>query len=171
MARGMTKPAAKLRNTIGTIAAVILLIAGTALLVKFVSIDEPVPPIETAISTTATINGQRIKPAATSGKFNTLTPASYYLSYSFVSSDNQAQFKEAEVGQAYFNSHLPGAKVTVWYLPDRPRLSVLDDPAKLAEAGSHYGVLLGGLLVVLGIWAGLHFGNRLFMERRGYSLL
>lgn len=155
----------------GAIAAVILLVAGMALLVKFISIDEPVPAIATAVSTTGTINGQRIKPAETRGKYNTLTPASYYLSYSFVSSDGQAQFKEAEVGQAYFNSHLPGAKVTVWYFPDRPRLSVLDDPAELAEAGSHYGVLFGGLLVVLGIWAGLHFGNRLFMERRGYSLL
>jgi hypothetical protein len=162
----------KISLNISPAIAALFLIMGGVLLLGFVAIDRPLPSIDDAVSATATINGQRIKPGEMStGKFPTRSSNRYFIHVTFVDSDGKAEAHEIEVGQAGFNSYLPGGKVTVWYFPGRPQVTVLNDPTKLVETGSRFGLLLGGVLAVLGTSMGIHFGNRLFMARRGYSLL
>jgi hypothetical protein len=168
----MNKISARIDPAIGATIAALLLIIGGALLLGLVAIDRPLPSIDDAVSATATVNGQRIKPGEMSnGKFPTRSADRYFIHVTFVDSEGKAEADEVEVGQAGFNSYLPGGKVTVWYFPGRPQVTVLNDPAKLVETGSRWGMLLGGVLAVLGACMGIHFGNRLFMARRGYSLL
>jgi len=168
----MIRTRLKISPAIGAVFAALLLILGGALLLGLVAIDRPLPSIDAAVSATATVNGQRIKPGEMStGKFPTRSSNRYFIHLAFVDSEGRAEAHEVEVGQAGFNTYLPGGKVTVWYFPGRPQVTVLNDPAKLAETGSQWGMLLGGVLAVLGACMGVHFGNRLFMARRGYSVL
>jgi hypothetical protein len=169
----MNKPRPQtLPNAVATLVAVLCIVLGAALCAGLIGIDRTLPAVETAISAEAMVTHNRIKPGEMSGgKFPRMSPDQYYLHLSFIDSTGRAEAHEVEVGSIDFNTHLPGGTVTVWYFPGRPEVTVLDDPAKLAETGSHWGMLLGGLLLVLGAAMGLHFGNRLFMARRGYSLL
>jgi hypothetical protein len=172
MARRMIKTSLKISPAIGAAIAALLLLMSAALLLGLVAIDRPLPSIDDAVSATATINGQRIKPGEMSnGKFPTRSSNRYFVHLAFVDSEGKAEAHEVELGQAGYNSHLPGSKVTVWYFPGRPQVTLLNDPAKLVETGSRFGLLLGGVLAVLGTCMGMHFGNRLFMARRGYSAL
>lgn len=160
------------RYATGTLIAALLLVLGAALLVGFVSIDRPLPSIDTAVSATATIADNRIKPGEmTTGRFPGRTPDRYFVTVVYAVSNTRVETHEIEVGQAYFNAKLPGRQVTVWYFPDRPQVSVLDNPAELRETGSRFGTLLGLVLVAIGACAGLTFGNRLLIARRGYGVL
>ena len=172
MARHMPRITPTFRNAASVTMALLLLAFGAAMLLGLVGIDRKLPSIDTAVSATATITDHRIKPGEMSkGKFPRLSADRYFISVDYVSSGNEAQAHEIEVGQAYFNANQPGEQVKVWYFPDRPQVSVLDDPARLTETGSRFGVLLGWVLLAIGTGAGVVFGNRLIVARTGRSLL
>lgn len=172
MACRMLTSTPTVRYAMGTLIAVLLLVLGGALLAGLVSIDRPLPPVGTAVSATATISDNRIKPGEmTTGRFPGRTPDRHFVTVTYAVSDTRVETHEIEVGQAYFNTKLPGRQVTVWYFPERPQVSVLDDPAELRETGSRFGTLLGLVLVATGACAGLTFGNRLVIARRGYGVL
>jgi hypothetical protein len=172
MARRMIKSTPTVRSAVGATIGVFLLALGAALLLGLVTIDRKLPSIDAAVSATATITNHRIKLAEMSNaKFPRLSDDRFFVSVAFVSSGNQAQAHEIEVGRAFFDANLPGRQVTVWYFPDRPQVSVIDDPARLAETGSRFGVMLGWVLVAIGAWSGIVCGNRLILARTGYSVL
>lgn len=161
-----------LPNAVATLVAVVCIVLGGALFAGWISVDRSLPPVETAISAEASVTHSRVQPGEMSrGKFPRRSADRYFLHLSFIDAAGRAEAHEVEVGQIDFGAHLPGGTVTVWYFPNRPHVTVLNDPAKLAETGSRYSALLGGVLGILGICLGVHFGNRLFVARRGYSLL
>lgn len=173
MAPRMTKAKpTTLPNAVGTLIAALMFVLGAALLAGLIAIDAPLPPLESAVSTDATIVGNRIQPGEWSrGKFPTKSADRYYVQISFVASDTQVHANEVEVGQAYFNSHLPGKQVTAWYFPERPQVSVLNDPHELADKGSRFGQLFGWLFLGIGAAGAVIYGNKLHVARGGQSLL
>jgi hypothetical protein len=168
----MTRAKPLFRYAAGTLFAALFFVLGAAMLADLIDIDRPLPALDTAISAEATVTGNRVMAGHQSmGKFPRPSRNRYFITVAFVAGDNQLQANEISVGQTTFNSHLPGQKVTVWYFPGRPQASVLDEPRQLAEAGSHWGKLLGLVFLCGGGWAALMLGNRLIIAHRGYGLL
>ncbi len=168
----MTFDRAILRPAIATLASLACLVLGAVLLLGWLPVDRPLPPLSDAVSAVATVTGSRVQPGQVIGaKLPRKQDDRYFVQVSFALSETQVQANDIEVDHGTFTSHPQGTPVTIWHFPDRPQISTLSDPETLAGKGSHFGQLFGWLLVGLGAVGAVIYGNELHVARGGCSLL
>jgi hypothetical protein len=160
------------RPAIATLASLACLVLGAAMLLGWLTVDRPLPPLSDAVSAVATVTGSRVQPGQLIGaKLPRKQDDRYLVQVTFALSGTQVQANDIEVDQGTFTSHPQGTPVTIWYFPDRPQISVLGDPETLAGKGSHFGQLFGWLFAGLGAVGAVIYGNKLNVARGGRSLL
>ena len=161
------------RHTLLALAGLLSLTAGVALLLGWVSIDRPLPPLLSAIQVEATVTAKRIHVAEeTLGRFSSERAHDrYFIEVTFLLPTGATQRNELQVEKPQFDAHPPGSQVAVWYFPDRPNINGLGSPLALADKGSRYGQLLGWLLVVVGAFGSAIYGNKWHVARGGQSIL
>lgn len=142
------------------------------MLLGWVPIDRPLPPLANAVAAEATVTGSRLQPGEWSrGKFPRKGQDRYFVQVAFPVSATQVQANEIEVSQVEFDAYRPGQRVEVWYFPERPQLNALGGRGDLADKGSRFGQLFGWLLIGVGAAGTAIYGNKLHVARGGQSVL
>ncbi len=155
-----------------TLLALAALAMGGALLLGWVVIDRPLPPLSELVSAEAMIVSKRLQPGEwTGGKFPPKPIDRYFVLVSFPLSQTQVQSNEIEIGRAEFDTIRPGDEVRAWYFPEMPNINTIGNPATIANKGSRYAQLFGWVLVIAGTWGAVVQGNKWHMGRGGQSVL